>query len=143
MKYAVRISVFALLTTAFVFAQAPGSKLYISAAGPNNTVSNGTNVVTTNGPAFNLVLQAEIFKAKLPIEIVTNSVQADYVVHWATMPKNWRYTTATVSLIDKDEQVVWAATADKKTLHDCAENITKQLKNTMKHKKQAGNPTAP
>jgi len=51
------------------------------------------------------------------------------------MPKNWRSTTATVSLVGRDKQVVWAGTADKKALHDCAEDITKQLRNALKHKK--------
>jgi len=130
-----RVAVLVLLATGSAFAQAPGSRLYIPAAGPNSTVSNGTNLVTMNGAAFNLLLQAEIYKAKVPVEIVSNSEQADYVVHWATMPKNSRSTTATVSLIGRDRQVVWAGTADKKTLHDCAEDITKQLKSAMKHKK--------
>jgi hypothetical protein len=132
------------------FAQEPGSKLYIPLPAPDQTVTDGTKVVTTTAPAFNLVLQAEIFKARLPFEIVNDAGQADYVVQWAAIPEEGNVHgngsllfhsvskelyTVSVSLLAKDKQVVWAGSADKKNLHDCAVEIARQLKATMKHKK--------
>jgi hypothetical protein len=43
--------------------------------------------------------------------------------------------TVSVSLLDKDKQVVWAGSSDRKNLHDCAKDVTEQLKGLMKHKK--------
>jgi hypothetical protein len=148
MKYV--LAVIALLTAGLAFAQAPGSKLYIPSAAPNTTVTDGSKVITTTAPAFNLVLQAEIFKARLPFTLVNDSAQADYVVEWAAIPeegdshgngsllfhsKTKELYTVTASLLGKDKQVVWAGSADKKNLRDCAMDITEQLKREMKHKK--------
>jgi hypothetical protein len=132
------------------FAQEPGSKLYIPASAPNKTVDDGNKVVTTNGAAFNLVLQAELIKEKVPLTLVTEPAQADYVAQWAAIPEETTshgngsvlfhnhtkelYTVST-SLVGRDKQVVWAGSADKKNLHDCAAEITKQLKKAMKDKK--------
>jgi|HubBroStandDraft_5_1064220.scaffolds.fasta_scaffold260371_1 hypothetical protein len=145
MKYALALL---LLTTGFVFAQEPGSKLYIPASAPNTTVADGTKVVTTTAPAFNLVLQAEIFKEKLPFTLVSDADQADYVVQWAAIPEEGNahvsflshsvskeLYTVSASLLDKNKQVVWAGSADKKNLYDCAKDVAEQLKNVMKHKK--------
>lgn len=139
-----------LLTTGFAFAQEPGSKLYIPPSAANTTVADGTKVVTTTAPAFNLVLQAEIFKKKLPLTLVSDAEHADYVVEWAAIPEegnmhgngsllfhnvNKELYTVSASLLDKNKQVIWAGSADKKNLHDCAENVAEQLKGAMKHKK--------
>ena len=151
MKYVVAL-VLASLATGFAYAQNPGSKLYIPPPDPNQTLTDGTKVVTTQGAAFNLVLQGEIFKAKLPLQMVNDRAQADYVVHWGYIPEEENASshgngsllfhahsnskelyTVSVSFVGKDRQVVWAGSADKKNLHDAAEEITKQLKNAMKH----------
>lgn len=129
------------------FAQEAGSKVYIPPSGPKNTVTDGTKVVTTSGAQFNQVMQAELFKERLSITLVTDAAQADYVMQWSVIPEEQKnsyhfghstgkelYTVST-SLVGKDKQVVWAGSADKKNLHDCAADITKQLKNAMKGKK--------
>ncbi|MGB8782134.1 MAG: hypothetical protein WCD02_03380 [Terriglobales bacterium] len=148
MKYV--LALVALLTAGFAFAQEPGSKLYIPPPQANQTLTDGTKVVTTTAPAFNVVLQAAIFKEKLPFQMVQDSAHADYVVQWAAIPEEGNshgngsllfhsvskeLYTVSASLLSKDSQVVWAGSADKKNLHDAAEEITKQLKSTMKHKK--------
>jgi hypothetical protein len=152
MKYS--LALVALLTAGFAFAQEPGSKLYIPPPQANQTLTDGTKVVTTTAPAFNVVLQAEIFKEKLPLQIVQDSAHADYVVQWAAIPEETTGSgygngsllfhahssskelyTVSASLLGKDNQVVWAGSADKKNLHDAAEEIAKQLKNVMKHNK--------
>lgn len=141
--------VFALLLLAgFAVAQEPGSKLYIPPSAANTTVADGTKVVTTTAPAFNLVLQAEIFKEKLPFTLVSDSEHADYTVQWAAIPEeanghvsflshavNKELYTVSASLLDKNKQVVWAGSADKKNLYDCAKDVAEQLKGAMKHKK--------
>jgi hypothetical protein len=146
MKYVLAVL---LLASGFAFAQEPGSKLYIPSPAADKTVDDGNKVVTTQGAAFNLVLQAEIFRQKLPFKMVSNSVQADYVVEWAAIPEEGvgrvSYTgkkatskelyTVSASFVDKDKQVVWAGSADKKNLQDCAKNIAEQLQKEMKHKK--------
>jgi len=134
-----------LLTASFTFAQERGSKLYIPPSTANTTVTDGTKVVTTTSPAFNLVLQAEIFKAKL-FAVVNDSTQADYVVQWVAIPEeasshggihvvSKELYTVSASLVGKDSQMVWAGSADKKNLLDCAKDITEQLEKSMKHKK--------
>jgi hypothetical protein len=134
----------------FTFAQAPGTKLYIPAPAPTQTLVDGTKVVNTTAPAFNLVLQGEIFRAQLPFTIVSDASQADYVVEWAAIPEEGNVSgngsvlfhnvskelyTVSVSLLGRDKQVVWAGSADKRNLRDCALIITQQLKTSMKHKK--------
>jgi hypothetical protein len=144
------LAMLVLLTAVFAFAQERGSKLYISPAVSNTTITDGTKTVTTTAPAFNLVLQAEIFKAQLPVKLVSDSAQADYVVEWAAIPEEGNshgngsvlfhnvskeLYTVSASLLDKDKQVIWAGSADKMNLHDCAKDVTEQLKRAMKHKK--------
>ena len=114
----------ASLATGFAYAQNPGSKLYIPPPAPNQTLTDGTKVATTTAPAFNLVLQSEIFKAKLPLQMVNDRAQADYVAEWSAIPEESHvghsyskelYTVA-VSILDKNKQVVWAGSAEKKNL---------------------------
>ena len=139
-----------LLLAGFAFAQEPGSKLYIPAPAPEMTVADGTKVVTTTAPAFNLVLQAEIFKEKLPFTLVSDAEHADYVVEWAAIPEEGNahgngsmlmhsvskeLYTVSASMLDKNKQVVWAGSSDKKNLFDCAKDVAEQLKAAMKHKK--------
>lgn len=149
MKYV--LAVLTLLAAgSSAFAQAPGSKLYIPPPEANKTVDDGNKVVTTNGAAFNLVLQAELVKEGLPLTLVTDAVQADYKMQWAAIPEEGtshgngsllfhsvskELYTVSASLVGKDNQVVWAGSVDKKNLHDCAVVITKQLKDSMKGKK--------
>lgn len=145
MKYLVAVLV--LLTAGFAFGQEPGSKIYIPQPAPNKTVADGTKLVTTTAPAFNLVLQAEIFKTRLPLQIVSDPKQADYTMQWAAIPEEERTNstfsgvtqderyTVSVSLLGKDSQVIWAGSVDKKNIHDCAVEIARQLKDEMKHKK--------
>jgi hypothetical protein len=139
--------VLALLAAGSTPAQVPGSKVYIPPSAPNKTVDDGNKVVTTNGAAFNLVLQAELIKEKLPFTMVTDPAQAVYMVQWAAIPEEgngsvrWGHSinkelyTVSVSLVGKDSQVIWAGSADKKNLHDSAVVITRQLKDAMKDKK--------
>ena len=137
-----------ILTAGLAFAQEPGSKLYIPPPTANQTLTDGTKVVTTEGAPFNQVLQAEIFKERLPFKIVNDSTQADYMVQWSAIPEEGtdhatlsrsvtrkELYTVTASLVGKDSAVVWAGSSDKKNLHDSAIEITRQLKDTMKHKK--------
>jgi hypothetical protein len=139
MKYV--LAVLALLSAGSAFAQKPGTKLFIPAPDPSKTVDDGNRVITTKSPEFNLVLQAEIFKAKLPFTIVNDSTAADYVVQWAAIPEedrsnkksNKELYTVSASLLGKDKSVVWAGSADKKNLRDCAVVITHQLQDAMKH----------
>jgi hypothetical protein len=145
MKYI--FAVFALLASGAAFGQAPGSKVYIPPPAPNQTVTDGTKVVTTTAPAFNIILQAELFRERLPLTMVTDSAQADYTMQWAAIPEEGNATyrwghnidkelyTVSASLLGKDGQVVWAGSADKKNLRNCAEVITKQLKDSLKGKK--------
>lgn len=148
MKYVLSVHVvFALLSVGSAFAQEPGSKVYIPASAPNKTVDDGNKVVTTTSAQFNLVLQAELFKEKLPFTLVTDPAQATYTMQWAAIPEedqshagfrhisNKELYTVSASLLGSDKQVVWAGSADKKNLHDCAVEITKQLKSSMKGKK--------
>jgi hypothetical protein len=92
-------------------------------------------------------MQAELFKEKVSVTLVTDATQADYVMHWSVIPEERKssshfgrstgkelYTVST-SLVGKDKQVVWAGSADKRNLHDCAAEVAKQLKNAMKGKK--------
>lgn len=153
MKYVVAVCLLllTLLAASSAFAQEPGSKVYIPPSAPNQTVDDGNKVVTTTAPAFNLVMQAELFKAKLPLTLVTDPAQATYTMQWAAIPEEERTTghvnfghavgtgkelyTVSASLLDRDKQLVWAGSADKKNLHECAVDITRQLKDSMKHKK--------
>ena len=147
---------FPLLVGGCAFAQiAPGSKLYIPPPEAQQTLTDGTKVVTTPGAAFNLVLQTEIFKQHVPVKLVEDSEMADYVVHWAAIPEEHKgkvrqaaptayggvvstgkeLYTVSISVLDKDKQVVWAGDCDKKNLRDSAEKIARQLNDLMKHKK--------
>ena len=96
------------------------------------------------------MLQGEIFRAQLPFTIVNDASQADYVVEWAAIPEEGNISgngsvlfhnvskelyTVSVSLLDRDKQVVWAGSADKRNLRDSAVIITQELKASMKHKK--------
>ena len=144
------VGVLVLMTTGFAFGQEPGSKIYIPQPESNQTLTDGNKVVTTTAPAFNLVLQSEIFQSKLPLQIVADASQADYIMQWAAIPEEGRagyhlqfgggasskeLYTVSASLLTRDKQVVWAGSVDKKNLHDSAADIAGQLKAAMKHKK--------
>lgn len=136
-----------LMTSGFTFAQEPNTRLYIPPPAPTQTLTDGTKVVNTTAPAFNQVLQAEIFRAQLPFTMVSDPSQADYIVEWAAIPEEGNATayfgkgvskelyTVSVSLLGKDKRVVWAGSADKRNLRDSAMIVTQQLKTSMKHKK--------
>lgn len=147
MKNAIVVLVLLAVASGSAFAQEPGSKVYIPPPAPNKTLTDGAEVVTTSGAQFNEVMQAELFKEKVSVTLVTDATQADYVMHWSVIPEERKssshfgrstgkelYTVST-SLVGKDKQVVWAGSADKRNLHDCAAEVAKQLKNAMKGKK--------
>jgi hypothetical protein len=137
MKYVLAIS--ALLFVGSTFAQQAGSKLYILPTAPEKTLEDGTKVVTTSGGSFNFALEAEFAKDGVPLVLTTDSRQADYTLRWGLNQEphygGFDVYTASVSIVDKNNQIIWTAVATKRTQHDCADAIAKQLKNTMKHKK--------
>ncbi|HUC42234.1 MAG TPA: hypothetical protein VL913_00680 [Candidatus Micrarchaeaceae archaeon] len=146
------LAVLALLTASSAFAQIAGSKVYIPPSAANTTVTDGTKVVTTTSPAFNVVIQSEFFKEKLPLTLVADSGSADYTLQWAAIAEEEQdrnagggllrlhggskeLYTVSASLLGKNNQVVWAGSVDKKDLHGCAVEITRQLKNSLNGKK--------
>ena len=137
MKYV--LLVLTLLAAGPAFAQEPGSKLYIVPEGPSKTVDGGNKVVTTTPGAFQIVLQAGLLKEKVPFTLVTDRVQADYTMTWDTQETDHNGSSypyrVTVSLSNRDGQVVWADNAAGRNLNHCAEVIARHLKGAMKHKK--------
>jgi hypothetical protein len=133
MKYA--LLVLALLATVPAFAQETDSKLYVLPEGPSTTVDGGNKVVTTTTGAFEIVMQAGLLKEKAPFTLVNDRAQADYTMSWDVQPAAYRTYIVTVSLNNRNGQVVWAGNAAGPTLNHCAEVIARHLKDAMKHKK--------
>jgi hypothetical protein len=131
-----------LMFSSMALAQELGSKVYIPRSVGNKTVDDGNKVVTTTGASFDLVIGAELFKEKLPLTLVIDSAQADYTMQWGVISEGQssggfhkELYTVSASLLGRDNQVVWSGSVYRKNLHDCAVDITKQLKDAMKHKK--------
>lgn len=137
MKYI--LAVMAFLTIGTVFAQKPGSKVYIPPAEPEKTLEDGTKVATTSGGTFDQTLQAEFMRVGVPLTLTVDRNEADYKVNWGLTPEThyggFDVYTATVSLVDKTNQVIWSGVVTKRTQAACADALAKQLKNAIKHKK--------
>lgn len=139
MKLRVYFAVAVLLAAGASFAQQANSKLYIPPAAPEKTVEDGTKVVTTSGGTFDSLLGAELMKNAVPLSLTTDSQQADYTLRWGVTQEphygGFDVYTASVSLVDAKNQIIWSGVATKRTQRDCADAIAKQLKNAIKHKK--------
>lgn len=109
-----------------------------------------------DSPGFNLTLQSAIFSDHLPFTITEDSSQADYLIEWqaSTAQTNGNaylffgehqnsevVYTVSVSLIDKNKQVVWSGSVDKVGLNDGANAIALQLKRWL-HKQAIENARA-
>jgi hypothetical protein len=133
------LAVMAFLTIGTASAQKPGSKVYIPPAEPEKTLEDGTKMATTSGGTFDQTLQAEFMKEGVPITLTVDRNEADYKMNWGLAPEthygNFEVYTATASLVDKTNQVIWSGVVTKRTQAACADALAKLLKNAMKHKK--------
>ena len=78
-------------------------------------------------------------KNAVPLSLTTDSQQADYTLRWGVTQEphygGFDVYTASVSLVDAKNQIIWSGVATKRTQRDCADAIAKQLKNAIKRKK--------
>jgi hypothetical protein len=139
MKLKGYFAVVVLLAAGSAFGQEANSKLYIPPAAPEKTVEDGTKVVTTSGGTFDYLLGAELMKNAVPLSLTTDSQHADYTVRWGITQEphygGFDVYTASVSLVDAKNQIIWSGVTTKRTQRDCADAIAKQLKNAIKRKK--------